>query len=52
MRVSVRVPPQRGSRTAGRESFHRTSPSGSSAASSSAGAATTKFANGDHDASA
>ena len=51
IRVSMRSPAQRGKRTFGRASDQRTSPSGSSAASSFARATTTNRPNGDHDAS-
>ena len=47
MRVSVSVPAQRGRARRGRASVQRTSPSGSSAASSFARVATTKRPNGD-----
>ena len=47
IRVSVSLPVQRGERTPGRASVQRTSPSGSSAASSFSRAATTKRPKGD-----
>ena len=51
IRVSARVPPQRGNRTPGRESVQRTVPrAGSTAASVSPLATTTKSPCGDHDA--
>ena len=51
IRVSVRVPPQRGKPTSGRASDQRTSPPGSARRARSARDATTKRPKGDHEAS-